>query len=314
MGKKQQREMKKNWLNKEAELLLKKEKEQSFSEEKSGIDKQNGYEAFFEKQTSKSFVLCDHFPTCAELQNYYFEHSFLADHPIQDYGNFSIKELAEIIKVLYSLQRQREYQVLTFGYLEKGQICLKEGVFDQLKSHLCLFIGNEKTLDRYRKYQNSFLEVIPSFDLKELTNPDLVVLSALEGTIRHTLDIRCSAQNGNCFDLGIEYYNYLKGCYEVAKYLDNISIFDRYFYQKIRNYRGIQDTLSFFVHQNDKFIAEVLISMAIFKKNLGKRELSNEDYRYIFKQMFSEATVNIDKEVRREIPKVLKYIPRDRDY
>lgn len=59
-------------------------------------------------------------------------------------------------------------------------------------------------------------------------------------------------------------------------------------------------------HINDSFIAKALISIAVYKKNYQKTNLSNE---YIIYEMFHEG-VDIEKEVEQDILKKLKYVPR----
>lgn len=62
-------------------------------------------------------------------------------------------------------------------------------------------------------------------------------------------------------------------------------------------------------HINVSFVVKSLIIIAIYKKNHQKTSLSNEDYQYIFYEIFHE-DVDIEKEVEWDIPKQLKYILR----
>ena len=137
----------------------------------------------------------------------------------------------------------------------------------------------------------------------------MIGIPAREGTITDQLGIRSGIEhqkkNGFC------YYDYLKEEYQTLKYLSQVNIFDDCFYQKIRNYSGIEDTLSFLIHHEDDFIAKALISIAIFKKNHHKVRLTSEDYQYIFYEMFQDRSIRVEKEIERKVPKTLKYVPRN---
>ena len=101
---------------------------------------------------------------------------------------------------------------------------------------------------------------------------------------------------------GINYYDSLNDCSVCLKMFDTINIFEFLTAYKLKYYQGIKDTLSFPIHIKDSFIAKALISMAIYKKNIGQNELYNEDYEYIFKELFNE-DVDISKEIEKDILK-----------
>lgn len=301
----------KNLIKKELLMESKRELEKN-------IDKDNNvkrdvcvdrYTRYFMDKVSKKMILYDKFPSIDDILDYYFEKSFLADHPLGEYGKFDIKELLEVIKYLYSFYNGEEYNILTFGYLEKSIYHVQEGDFDELKPRLCFLVGNDKTLSDYREYQNLFLGLEKSFDFSR-KKESLVVLNPIEGTVSDTLGIYCKEEGQNINNSGLWYYDYLSDEYMRVKYLNIYSLFCQNFYQRINNYSGIEDTLSIRVHSVDQFIAKALISIIIYKKNLGKVNLTNEDYKYIFYQLFQDNSVNIKKSIERDIPKNLKYVKK----
>lgn len=313
MGKKKIREIQKKVLNREKELLLKQEnKDKQHLDNLSKKEEQvfsnlGSYSDFFLNIKGHDFIWYNDFPKVDEIMEYYFNNSFLAPHPINEYGKFSIKELAVLIKNLYSHQRQEDYKIVVFGGLKKENLSLLEGEFEQLKAKLFFLVGNDKTLDKYLSYNNSFFEDGRGINNLVEKRASLIVLPVLEGTILNTLGIDCS-----CLEKreGINYYDYLKDCYEKEKYLETINIFSDCVYKKIRNYRGIWDTLGFYIHNDDRFLGEILISIAMYKAKCNKRELTVSDYQYIFNKLYNDNSVNIEKEVSLGITKTLKYVPR----
>ena len=274
------------------------------------IEAGDKYTQFFLEKDSKKFVLYHEFPSLGEILDYYFQKSFLAEHPIQEYGRFDIRELAELIKYLYSFYYQEEYRILTFGYLEKSMYQVNEGIFPQIKSNLCFLIGNDRSLESYDSYRNLFLGSEQKFDFSK-KKKSLICLKPTLGTIRDTLGITCKGIDMASMN-GIGYYDVLSEEYKFSKYLSSFSLFCDSFYQKLENYSGIWDTFSFGIHEQDRFLSDALISIAIFKKNQEKLTLSNEDYQYLFYEMFRDNRVNIKKAMEKEIPKTLKYVPRSR--
>lgn len=269
---------------------------------------QLAYSSFFLGKDFNKMVLYDQFPKLDDIIDYYSSKGWNAEHPLKEYGKFDIRELMIVIQYLYSFYQNEEYQSMVFGYLEKQSYKVAEGVFEELKPNLYFVVGNEKSLEEYQDYQNCFLEESHGFDFQR-KNLHLIGIRAQEGTIKDQLGIRSEIeyQSGN----GFCYYDCLREEYQTLKYLSQVNIFDDYFYKKIRNYSGIEDTLSFSIHHEDDFIAKALISIAIFKKNHQKVHLTVEDYKYIFYEMFQDRSIHVEKEIERKVPKTLKYVPRN---
>lgn len=262
MGNRQHTRLKKELKDKAKRIEEKNEKSRvRMQQEKKQGNKidchEEGYAAFFISKSDKKMVLYDKFPNLDQIISYYSKKTWNAPHPLEDYGKFEVRELVEVIKTLYSIKKQREYQIFTMGYLEKNYYSLLEGKFQELIPKLLFLIGNEDTLKTYQNYKNLFLGNACSFDSFNQSMPDLIAVFPREGTVRDTLGIQCKCPGfpDNYFEAGIKYYDYVKEQYLVSKYLSNIQIFDSCFFQKVNSYKGIQDTLSFPIHLSDDFIA-----------------------------------------------------------
>lgn len=197
----------------------------------------------------------------------------------------------------------------------------------KLVPNLYFLVGNDKTLENYQQYQCCFLEKVRHFDFQSKNIQGLVGLSAeINMTYQHNpsdtlLPISCFPNEyirlySKDSTYGIYYNNYLKlimdYSYKNSSFKKDTNIFEKNPFQNFVHYKGIKDTLSFPIHINDSFITKILISIAIYKKNNQKTSLSNEDYRYIFHELFRE-DVDIQSEIKKDIPKTLKYIPRDKN-
>lgn len=68
--------------------------------------------------------------------------------------------------------------------------------------------------------------------------------------------------------------------------------------------KNIVGLLSFSLDFQDNFITKVLFSIVIYKKKINKSVLENDDYKYIFYELFRE-NIDVSRIVDEEIPKVL---------
>lgn len=253
------------------------------------------YRRFFQKYQSRDLILAEDFPSQDIIKAYY--NSILAKeekHPIWHYGYFNIKELAEVIRVLYSLQRQKEFQILTTCFFKEDEHLLSH-------PNLYFLIGSKEQLESYQDYKNLFLanehpKILPT------KTKELITLSPSHSP-KDKLGISCHIPEiaPNIDEIA------LKQC---ATYHDKINIFAPNMIANLLHYEGIQDTLSFPIHLEDKFLAEILISIAIYKKNRNVTDLTNDDYRYVFQKIFREYSIKIEKGMEQNIPKTLKYIKK----
>lgn len=279
-------------------------------------DMMNCYPNFFKKKNNKNFEFIHDFPTKKEVQIY--EESGDFAHPLASYGDFSIKELAEVIKLLFSYQKQEEYKIITFGTMTP------ESHIKPNYPALFLLIGNEKSLADYYFLNGTFqgdleknLAIIQSKKI-----PNLIALQARESYEENTLGICCNIDRvTDNKKEGIHYYHDWLQIPCCSFYSECFNIFNNCL-TNFSSYEGIQDTLSFKVHIEDKFLAEMLLSIAIYKKNNGLIYQQNQDvkdlmdghYQEIFKILFNEDNIeNIQKMVKKDIPKTLRYIKKNNE-
>lgn len=266
----------------------------------------NLYAEFFYKKSTKDFILYEDFPSFDEIKAYYNEERRI--HPISSFGNFNIKELAQVIKLLYSFERQKEYQIFTFGNLSLDHTG-PEDIDRELKPYLYFLIGDEENLDPYKEFNHTFSEQEYHYPFEKSKIQNLICLQPNKGDFQNTLEIISDypyhfIKNGSNYNKnGINYYDDLNKIPTCQTFAINTNIFSNYL---PIIYQGIQDTLNFPIYIDDRFIAQTLISIAIYKKNMGKFELSNEDYCYIFHELYGE-DIDLKKEIEKDIPKTLKY-------
>lgn len=270
----------------------------------------DAYNNFYIKRGNESFKLYNRFPSIDSLEIYLMTVS--SWFPLHEYGIFNVKELAEIIKYLYQIKRNEEFKILTFGATENRGEPVYGGQTFSLKPHMFFMIGNDKSLQPFKKLNGQYL------------NSDKVYTSIyLYGKGKNLVNVEIDRDHR--FPLGIEC---LTGSIFDEKGNINYSVdpfyqdtFDGSTYKQIfaRNIcsnlsysgksKGIKDVLDFRIHPHDTFIARVLISIAIYKKNNDIKELSEEDYDHIFKELFGQR-VDIIGEAKKDIPKRILYVKK----
>ena len=112
----------------------------------------------------------------------------------------------------------------------------------------------------------------------------------------------------------MEYYDYLYNGDKFRKIVGFprfYNIFDKGVRNVIKKLErepniGVAGLLSFPLGIQDNFIAKTLLSIVIYKKKLNKMYLDNEDYKYIFYELFKESNIDINAVIDKEIPKKLE--------
>lgn len=286
------------------------------------------YQEFFDKKQNKEFVLYERFPS-REMLKAYYKHTF----PLVAQGKFNSKELVEAIKQLYSLERQKEYAILTLGLVEKDSTKDYGFTSESLIPHLYFLVGNEKTLAPFKEYDGQFLNdgfLKPT--LEDRYKKDFMVIEA-ERYLRNREEVLPMECLMNSFFVGrknqINYRNYLKysrnyiDTVESCTFSKFVQIFrnpltnNETFDEKYKNcykkdyYNGIQKVLKYNLTTPDAFIAKVLISICIYKRNNGITELTSDDYNHIFEVLYGEK-VDIIGLSESEITRNLTYVPNSK--
>lgn len=273
-----------------------------------------GYPKFIEeclKEKPTKFVNKEKFPTTEEIRSFYLYGGVTKDNiPLYEYGWFDIKELAVIIKVLYSLKRQREYQIVTLANLEM-EYTGPEIVDRKIIPYMNFLIGLDKKMSYLEKYNGKYFDYIYDRDILKQFNEERhqnLVSLRQSGS-------RCDGGLGIYFDVYGELENsfHYENEYDVrcsyAKFSSEYNIFDKNLGKVIRHLdrehrKNIGGLLSFSLDFQDNFIAKALVSIVIYKKKINKLRLDNADYQYIFYELFKE-DIDILGAVDKEIPKVL---------
>lgn len=268
------------------------------------------------KDSPSKFVEIKRFPTTEEISSFYQYGSpkITDDLLMYDYGWFDIKELAAIIKLLYSLKKQKEYSIVTLANLE-GKRFGPEASDIRIVLYLNFLIGLEqKHLEEYNgKYFNKpSLEgnILDKYDADR--HPGLVRLK--QGRNHDNI----YNKSGTCvcrFEDGIRIYPTLWHLDSLINWDDNTvfssqyNIFDKHIMEIVRKLdkeprSKVCSLLSFSLDFQDAFIARNLFSIVIYKKKTNKLALDNDDYKYIFYELF-KSDIDVLEVVDREIPKVL---------
>ncbi len=275
------------------------------------------YKDFYTSKRNKEFVLYDRFPSHEALEIYCARHR---EFPLFKDGELNAKELTEIIKHLYQFETGKEYEILTVGATElHGEPVYGGQAFKNIP-HLFFMIGNAKTLAPFKEYNGMYVnsdKLHTDIYLRGKAQNLITIETDRESSKKiNTLGITCST--GDIFDMEelLNYYDECEHEYTAFDCSAKKQIFSRYLPSSL-NYaggskiKGIKDVFDFIIHPFDSFIARVLISIVIYKRNNGIDELTDEDYNHIFDSLYGEK-VTIKEDVLKDIPKQLQYVPSEK--
>lgn len=259
------------------------------------------YQDFYTNKENKEFILYEDFPSLNALKIYL---SKLSDKfPLYEYGNFKVKELAEIIKYLYQFKTDKEYNILTIGAIELHSI-----------PHLYFIVGNNKTLAPFQEYNGKFINSGDMFGEIELhdKSQNIISIDTEYDDVYNTIGIECLTGKITDKPGFLNHFNEYHQKDMAAGFSDNKQIFSNNIRSNLENtdnkMKGIKDVMDFNIHPFDSYIAKVLISIVIYKNNNNIQKLSNNDYNHIFDVLFGE-NIDIIEETKKDIPRQLVYVP-----
>lgn len=267
------------------------------------------YQNFYDKKTNKEFVLYERYPSIESLKLYLREISWR--FPLYDFGVLNVKELVEIIKHIYQFKTGKEFEILTIGATEKHGI-----VFNySMQPHVYFLVGTEKSLGSFKKYNGMYVN-------SDRFYRDIYLYTYMFGYGKNLINIEIDSDHGN--SLGIEcltgslfdkkgkinYSDDQGTFYDTFDGSINKQIFSGNIISKLddSDFKGIKDVLDFDVHPFDTYIAKILISIVIYKRNNQIQQLTEKDYNHIFDVLFGEK-VTILEDVEKDIPRQLIYVP-----
>lgn len=274
----------------------------------------DAYENFYNRKRNKEFVLYERFPNMDALQIYV---SRRGSFPLQQDGELNVKELAEIVKHLYQFRADQEFEILTVGATElKGMPVYGGQTFSNV-AHLYFLVGNAFTLAPFKEFNGKYInsdKVNTKIDLYA-KGKNLLCIEADKNS-KNTLGIECLTHRFWDKEGLINYYNEGYSEYMTLPLSSEKQVFSSYLSSHLNyaggyNIKGIKDVFDFTIHPFDSYIAKVLISIIIYKRNNGIVELTNEDYHHIFDVLFGEK-VEIKEEAERDIPKQLLYVQSEK--
>lgn len=272
------------------------------------------YQDFFMNKRNKEFVLYDRFPSAEVLKLY--TRKISSEFPLYECGDLNVKELAEIIKQLYQFKRGKEYDILTIGANEhRGTPVYGEQSFSIL-AHLYFLVGTNNTLEPFREYNGKYIneDKIYLTMCLHAKGKDLISVELESGNNVPVIDIECLTGSYEDVPGKINYYNCVRNVHLPYEFSKEKNMFE---YYQLGNrvlqkgpfgYNGIKDVMSFPLHSVDTFIAKILISICVYKRNNNIKDLSSEDYNHIFDVLYGEK-VDIINQADKDIPKQLQYIP-----
>lgn len=270
------------------------------------------YQDFYTCKRNKEFILYENFPNLNALDIYLRRIS--DKFPLHDYGNLNIKELAEMIKHLYQFKTGKEYNIFTMGATELDGSPVYGGQVFSSKPHLCFMIGNNKTLEPFQEYNGKFVNSDKLYHRIYLAakGQNIINIEADEA-YPNSMNIECLTHH--IFDKpgALNYFNecynqYMTFDLSLKKQIFSNNLLSSLNYSGGYKMKGIKDVIDFNIHPFDTYIAKVLISTIIYKRNNGIEELSKEDYNHIFNTLFGEK-VDIVEASKKDIPKQLTYVP-----
>lgn len=273
------------------------------------------YGDFYTGKTNKEFVLYNDFPSLDALETYLCKIS--GKFPLHEHGTLNVKELSEIIRHLYQFKTGKEYQIFTMGAVEIDSEPIYGGRVYSSKPHLYLMIGNNKNLEPYSEYNGKFVNSDGLYlNIHLNAKGQNIINIEVDRDYHNPIGIECST--GHIFDKPglLNYYNECYQQYMTFVASEKKQIFSSYLRSSLKysggyKMKGIKDVMDFNVHPFDTYIAKVLISIIIYKRNNNIQELSNEDYNHIFDVLFGEK-VDIVGDSKVDIPKKLIYIPNEK--
>ena len=137
-------------------------------------------------------------------------------------------------------------------------------------------------------------------------NKNLIALDINQTVLPYATELNLECYTGNDCDFEglINYQDLVSGKHRIASFGSTINIFNPFGFGK-----NIKDIFNFDIHISDSFIAKILISIILYKRNNNIVRLTEKDYNHIFEFLFNEK-VDIIKEAEKDIQKKLIYVPQ----
>ncbi len=303
-------------LNKKAELL--KQQEQAYQLTKKTAREEiyanykefaELYQNFWNQKNNTDFVLYNQYPSMEAFLAYvkHVSNQFI----LYPYGKLDAKELAEVIKYLFQYHTGQEYFIYTIGAVEK--IAPRDYFPAFSEPHLYFVIGNQKNLAPFEPYNGCLVNRNQFFSKLYLAGMgrDFISLE-LDGDCKDKNSMGIECLTGSACDKE-GFINYYDSYSKTHRYI-GASLQKQLFTKLLSKYKmdGIHEVFDFKIHRFDTYIAKVLISIILYKRNNHLDALSKDDYHFIFTALFGEVP-DIQQDVLNDFPKKLVYVPADNE-
>lgn len=264
------------------------------------------YQEFYKNKRNREFILYERFPSIESLETYLYRTSHI--HPLYEYGYFNVKELAEVIKYIYQFHTSKEYKILTIGAIDEF------GDRDSFSTipHLLYMIGNDKSIEQYQDFNGKFINNDRFYSRMWLDKykRNLIEIE-LKLDYGNPLNIECltgKCDNRNSINYYRREYNSYTSCgFGINKQVFGDNIRSNLNCSKVK---GIKDVFDLGIHYMESYIARVLMSIIIYKKNNNITELTEEDYNHIFDTLYGEKP-QIKEDIEKDFGKRLAYVPNE---
>lgn len=269
------------------------------------------YEEFYLSKTNPEFILYKKYPDPKLLEKYMCQKGVFF---LSEYGEFNILKLAELIKYLYQFKTDEEYKIYTIGTLEDKTVLDGDYIYHESIPHLHFVIGNKKINKELEEYNGLFINSKKAFYhlLLEFKGKNIISIDA-DSFKGKSINIEClTGVNNN--ETKINYFSpcdnlYMSTDFDLEKQIFSANILSKLKYAKNEYHiNGMHNIFDFDIHLTNTFIANVLLSICIYKKNNDKQDLTNEDYNYIFNNLYN-SNIDIESDISKDIPTSLTYVP-----
>jgi len=206
-------------------------------------------------------------------------------------GFFNVKELAELVKNCYQLEKNSAYDIITVGAAH---------TFLQTREtqyRMIFIIGNNETLAPFREHEGLFHN---TYDLCFVSPPNKENLTTFQIYGDNKLDkknpmgIECLTGNAKDVNGLVNYYDYNSNSYCKKSAQEDIHVIKQFY--------------NYIFRIKDPFIVNTLLSIMIYKRNNAIKFLRSKDYKHIFEILYGEK-VDIINQTKEDIPKRLIYTP-----
>lgn len=236
-------------------------------------------------------------------------------------GQFEVRELAEMIKQFYQFERERDYDIITIGIINRQEeVIHKDLIFketlESLHPYLYFIIGRKDLVARFKVLDGHFINSEKLANVRnwiEHAHGKNVITISVQSTdqLLHALEIECLTDSIYNKPNHINYYDYLTDTHVSCLFnkYQQIIISDLRTLKlnNVHHYKSNRDLINFEIYQEDNFIANILTSICLYKQQNKIWQLNRDDYQHIFEELYGEK-VDIVNLAEQDRIRTLKYV------